>query len=78
MLSFSTAGLGSFSDAILLHGTGHNASGFSAAIDDIELIVRGTVIEQGASVPEPATLPLILGGMLIFAAIQMRRRIRAR
>jgi hypothetical protein len=78
VLSFSTAALGSFSDTILLQGIGHNASGFSASIGDIELIVRGTVITQGTTVPEPATLPLLLAGMLIFAAMQIRRRIRAR
>ena len=75
LLSFNTATLGSFSDAILLHGTGHNANPFSGAIGDIELDVRGSVVAITA-VPEPATLPLMLTGMLVFAAMEIRRRKR--
>lgn len=78
ILSFDTASLGSFSDTIVLHGTGHNASGFSGSIDDITLIVEGTVITQGPTVPAPATFALLLAGMLIFVAMHIQRRIRAR
>lgn len=79
MLSFNTASLGSFSDTILLHGTGHNASGFSAPIGDIELIVRGTVVSQGDNtVPEPATFALLLAGVLVLAAMRRQQQMRAR
>ena len=77
-LSFDTASLGSFSDTIVLHGIGHNASGFSAPIGDIELIVRGTVIAPGPTVPEPSTFALMLAGMLVFAAMRIQKQLRSR
>jgi hypothetical protein len=71
--SFDTSTAGSFSDTIVLHGIGHNDSGFSAGIGDIELVVRATVNATGPvnpppiNVPEPDTLVLLgLGVPLIF------------
>ena len=74
-LSFDAMTAGSFSDTIVLHGVGHNASGFSQAIGDIELIVRGNVTTAAqpptGAVPEPDSLLLLgLGLPLLF----VRRR----
>ena len=75
LLSLNTAMLGSFSDSIVLHGTGHNASGYSAAVHDITLIIRGEV--RSGSVPEPGGLALVALGLLtLLYAIARRRPIR--
>lgn len=78
MLSFDTASPGSFSDTIVLHGTGHNASGVSGSIDDITLIVEGTVITQGPTVHGPSGFVLLLAAMLVSVAMQTQRRIRSK
>ncbi len=72
-LSFDTSVLGSFMDTIVLSGVGHNASGYSGGLGDIELIVRGTVTSQASTnVPEPATFALFgLGIPMLWAG---RRR----
>ena len=75
MLGFDSATLGSFSDTIVLHGVGHNASGYSGAIGDITLIVRGTVAGSVGAVPEPDSFLLLgLGIPLLF----IRRRAKAK
>jgi hypothetical protein len=63
ILSFNTSNVGTFSDSILLHGLGHNASGFNAAIGDITLNVQGSV----AAIPEPSTYALMLAGLGLLA-----------
>ena len=73
-LVFDTSALGSFNDTIILHGWGHNTSGYRGAIDDISFVVRGTVIEQGTSVPEPATWLLVLAGLGSLLVIRRRHR----
>jgi len=65
-LAFNTSNLGSFVDTIVLHGVGHNTSGYSAPVGDITLVVEGTVVARGA-VPEPATLTLLALGCVILA-----------
>ena len=67
LLSLNTTTVGSFSDSIVLHGTGHNDSGYSAPVHDITLIVRGQVRESG-TVPEPATLLLLTLALLLLIA----------
>ena len=74
-LSFDSMTLGSFMDTIVLHGVGSNASGYSGAIGDIQLIVRGSVTGSvtppTTGVPEPDSLLLLgLGIPLLF----IRRR----
>ena len=74
-LSFDSMTLGSFMDTIVLHGVGSNASGYSGAIGDIQLIVRGSVTGSvtppTTGVPEPDSLILLgLGIPLLF----IRRR----
>jgi len=73
LLSLNTATLGSFSDSIVLHGTGHNASGYSAPVGEIRLIVRGEV-RTGGTVPEPGSLALVVLGMLLLLYQTSQRR----
>ena len=76
-LSFNTANLGSFSDTIVLHGLGHNASNYSGAVGDITLIVEGTV-RSGGTVPEPGTLALLALALSLLLAAHTRRPARTR
>ncbi len=72
-LTFDTSTVGTFMDTIVLSGLGHNASGYSGALGDIELVVRGTVTTQATTgVPEPATLALFGLGIPLL----LRRRSR--
>ena len=59
VVSFATTTRGTFVDTIVLHGIGHNASGFSGSVGDITLRIQGTV----APVPAPSTYMLMLGGL---------------
>jgi hypothetical protein len=72
-LSFDTSTLGTYSDTIVLHGIGHNQSGYTAAIGDITLVVQGSVIPGGQTVPEPATWLLLLAGLGSLAMVRRRR-----
>ena len=72
-MTFATTTAGTFVDTIVLHGVGHNASGFNAPIADITLRIQGTV----APIPEPSTYALMLAGLGLVAwrsRILMRQR----
>ena len=71
LLSLNATTVGSFTDSIVLHGTGHNASGYSAPVHDITLIVRGEVRESG-TVPEPGTFALLALALLLLIASTRR------
>lgn len=72
--------LGSFTDTIVLHGVGHNASGYSAALGDLQLIVRGNVTGSGTpppnGVPEPDSLILLGLGIPLLLLRRSRKAAR--
>jgi hypothetical protein len=72
MLALNTANLGTFSDSIVLHSTGSNASGYSGDLGDITLNITGEVIEQGSSVPEPGTWFLLGAGLMGLGFLRRR------
>ena len=74
LLTFDTSsvGVGSYSNTILLKGAGHNASGYRGAVQDITLVVQGTVVERSSNVPEPGNLLLVLTGLLLTASLSRR------
>jgi hypothetical protein len=69
---FDTSALGNFTDTITLHPTGHNASGYSGTLSDIQLVLMGDVIPQGTSVPEPSALLLMGAGFLAIGLLRKR------
>jgi hypothetical protein len=64
--------LGGFSESIVLNAYGYNASGYSAAFDDITLILKGRVIDDTPSVPEPLTPLLLVIGLAGIGALRKR------
>ncbi|WP_300321866.1 choice-of-anchor D domain-containing protein [Accumulibacter sp.] len=71
-ISLDTLNAGNFSDTIVLSAVGHNASGFSAAFNDIRLTVQARVQTGGGQVPEPGSL-LLLTIALAIIVLQRRR-----
>ncbi|HTP73395.1 MAG TPA: choice-of-anchor D domain-containing protein, partial [Burkholderiaceae bacterium] len=76
LVTLDSANLGTFQDTIVLHSAGSNASGFDGALDDVELVLRGNVVQVGA-VPEPGTWLLMMGGLLAAAGVRRRAAGRA-
>jgi hypothetical protein len=74
---FDSTTLGSFQDEVSLSWFGSNASGYQDQSKLYSLLVRGNVVQQGNTVPEPGTLALLLIAAL-GAAVARRRRIMAR
>ncbi|MBK9571448.1 MAG: choice-of-anchor D domain-containing protein [Rhodoferax sp.] len=71
---FDSTALGSFQDAVSLSWFGNNASGYQDQSRLYTLLVRGNVVQQGNTVPEPGTLALLLIAA-VGAALARRRRI---
>ena len=77
-ISFGTGSLGAFTDTITLAGIGSNDSGYSGAVADTTLTLRGTVVAAGGGgggttpVPEPGTLAVL--GSAVAALFAFRRR----
>ena len=73
LLSLNTINTGTFTDSIVLHGTGHNGSGYSAAVADITLVIRATVSSVAPpTVPEPGSLVLLALGVALMVARSRR------
>ena len=74
-VAFDTSTLGSYTETIQLFATGHNASGYSGNLPEIDVIISGTVIDNGQQpVPEPATMLLFGTGLAGLAAVVRRKR----
>ena len=68
-VTFSPTALGAFESSIVLHASGFNASGYSGALADQTITLRGAV----AAVPEPRGYALMLAGLLLVGGIVKRR-----
>ena len=74
-IGFNTNTLGAFSQVITLHSFGYNASGYNAALADVQLTVNGFVTSAPVEiVPEPSTLALMIAGLAALAGAQRRTR----
>jgi hypothetical protein len=74
-VGLDTSGVGSFMDTITLHSAGSNASGYNGALDDLTLVLEGSVTSTTAAVPEPNIGLLLLAGL---GAMFGARRVRGR
>lgn len=76
-IGFNTNTLGAFTQVITLHSYGYNASGYNAALSDVQLTVSGVVTSAPVStVPEPSTLALMVAGIAALAGAKLRKRVR--
>jgi hypothetical protein len=71
-VSFGSGLLGSFDELIVLHASGSNASGFNAALLDVQLHLVGSVTAANP-VPEPHTYMLMLAGLAALGSVVRRR-----
>jgi hypothetical protein len=62
---------------VTLDLTGSNASGFSGALPNITLELKGNIVGQNNNVPEPLTLSLFGTGIAGLFLVERRRRRRA-
>ena len=76
LVSFASGTLGSFTDSIVLHAFGSNASGYNAALFDTTLVLQGSVVGINA-VPEPGTNLMIFIGLLGLVGMGRARRAKA-
>ncbi|MDH3461003.1 MAG: choice-of-anchor D domain-containing protein, partial [Burkholderiaceae bacterium] len=65
-ISFDSGLIGSVDKVIVLSSAGTNASGFDAALGDIELRLRGTVV----AIPEPGTYLMLIAGLLVLVSVR--------
>ena len=71
-VAFDATTLGVFNDTIILASLGHNASGYSADLADVTLLIKANV-NAGGSVPEPESLLLMAIGMAALLVARRRR-----
>ena len=72
-VDFDTSTAGTFSDTITLHSIGSNASGYSAGLDDVTLVLEGRVSGSMPAIPEPGTSALMLAGLAALFGLRRRR-----
>jgi hypothetical protein len=72
LASFDAAALGRYTDTVLLHARGSNASGFEELFD-LSLVLVADVRQAGA-VPEPGTMALVTLALATLAALRRRDR----
>jgi hypothetical protein len=71
-VAFDATTLGAFSDTIILASLGHNASGYSADLANVTLLIKANV-NAGGSVPEPKSMLLMAIGMAALLVARRRR-----
>ena len=62
---------------VTLSGVGSNSSGYSGALSDITLELRGNIVARNTNVPEPLTLSLFGAGFAGLVVAERRRRRKA-
>lgn len=72
-VAFAGTLLGDFDESIVLHARGSNASGYDAALDDVQLHLVGHVAITNP-VPEPETYLMMMAGLVALGAVARRRK----
>lgn len=73
-VTFAGTLLGHFDESIFVHAQGSNASGYNAALDDVQLHLVGNVTAITNPVPEPETYLLMMAGLVALGAVARRRK----